>query len=223
MPYSHRPDKRPRLAEADDDDDDEQNIVQLVKPSTLYYRGEIKEPQATRFCMKLRKASDTLQSASSDAPIRVYLSSHGGDVHAGISMYSHILAVKRRTPVHVIVDGYCASAATLPLLAASRRMMAEYATLLVHAVTSYTWGGYKPCELKEESQNLDTLMHLLSSMYLRHSGISKKALRALLKTDRLLTFDECVEYGFVEPAAGLEEAAANGLKHGRATDAHRDP
>ena len=187
-------------AESDDDDDDEV-LVKLISPNTIYYRGEIKEPEASRFCIKLRKAASKL--SNSNLPITVFLSSCGGDAYAGISMYEHICMVKKRVPVHVVADGYVASAATLPLLAATKRIMCRNATFLVHAVTSYTWGGYKPKQLKEESDNLDTLMNILVSLYENHCTMKKKELKRLLDKDQLLTFDQCLEYGFVDGDVAL--------------------
>lgn len=181
---------------AESDSEDEEAFVKYVAPSTIYYRGEIKEPQATEFCMKLRKAARGLQS--SRLPITVFLSSHGGDVYAGVAMYEHICHVKQSVPVYVVADGYVASAATLPLIAASKRIMCRHATLLVHAITSYTWGGYKPKQLKEESENLETLMGILLAMYRKHCTMKAKELQRLLDTDRLLTYDECRKHGLID-------------------------
>ena len=129
--------KRCRYTCKDDDDEEEEDevFVKFISPNTIYYRGEIREPEASKFCIKLRKAARKL--STSNLPITVFLSSHGGDVYAGISMYEHICMVKDSVPIHVVADGYVASAATLPLLAATKRIMCRNATFLVHAVTSY--------------------------------------------------------------------------------------
>ena len=188
-----------RARAADDEEGDKDTFVEYVAPNTIYYRGEIKEPEATKFIQKLRKAASKLASSASSAPITVYISSFGGDAYSGITMYEHVLMVKRDRPVIFVVDGYCASAATLPLLAASERKMCKHATLLVHAVSSEIWGGFKPKQLKEESENLETLMHILMTIYQTHSTLNKKELRKLLEKDKLLTKDECVKFGFIDP------------------------
>ena len=76
--------------------------------------------------------------------------------------------------------------------------MCTHATLLVHAVTSSIWGGFKPKQLKEESENLETLMTLLTNIYQKHSTLKKKDLKKLLEKDKLLTRDECTQYGFID-------------------------
>ena len=73
--------------------DDNETFVSYVAPATLYYRGEIKEPHVTKFVRKLRDASDARREASSSQPIVVYLSSHGGCVYGGITMYEHVRMV----------------------------------------------------------------------------------------------------------------------------------
>ena len=42
---------------ADEDDEDDEVILKTYKNS-LYYRGEIREPEATKFCIKLRELAD---------------------------------------------------------------------------------------------------------------------------------------------------------------------
>lgn len=177
---------------------DDESFVTYVAPATLYYRGEIKEPHVTKFVCKLRKASDTLRESSSSNPIVVYISSYGGCVYGGIAMYEHVRMVAATTPVHTVVDGFCASAATLPFLAGTQRTVCSSATMLVHAVTSTMWGGWKPRELREESENMDTLMELLTAIYARHSSAKPKTLRKLLEKDKLLTLTECRKLGFVD-------------------------
>lgn len=178
------------------DADADAPYVRLVKPCTLYYRGEIKEPQATQFAIKLRRAAKCVRG--SRRRVRIYLSSEGGDAYAGISLYETVKMVARKTPVDVVVDGFAASAATLPLLAATRRFLCRSAFLLVHAVTAETWGGYKPKQLQEEADNLRTLQRVLHGLYSEHCTLSKKELRKLLDKDRLMPYDECVRCGFVD-------------------------
>lgn len=184
-----------RCAEEDENGNDPV-VVKYVAPSTIYYRGEIKEPEATKFIVKLRKAAKNLEH--SKLSIVVYLSSHGGDAHAGISMYEHICDVKRTCPVTVVADGYCASAATLPLIAATRRVMFHSSTVLVHAITSFPWGGYKPKQLREEADNCDTLMNVLVTIYQQHCKLKTSKLKRLLEKDQLLTFEQCLQMGFVD-------------------------
>lgn len=189
--------KRIRFADNDSDDETEHTILKFIEPNMIFYRGEIKEPEATNFCIKLRKAVSKL--SNSRLPVEIFLTSGGGDVYAGISMYEHIMMMKKKHDITVIADGFVASAATLPLMAATTRQMCSHATLLVHAITSYfSWGSFKPRQLKEESDNIETLMQILKSIYKRHCKIKDKSLEKLLEKDKLLTFDECIRFGFVD-------------------------
>ena len=190
--------KRRRMSEADGECEaaDAATVVRYVAPATIFYRGEICEPHATTFCVKLQKAARKLRGT--DRNVDVFLSSEGGDVYAGISMYEHICMVKKRVPVHVIADGYVASAATLVLLAASRRVMRQNATFMIHAVTSFHWGGLKPKELHEEASNTEALMLLLTELYRRHSTLKRRELEKLLDRERNLRYTECLQMGFVD-------------------------
>lgn len=190
--------KRMRLTSEDDSDSEtEHTVIKFVEPNLIFYRGEIKEPEATKFCIKIRKAVSKLRNST--LPVKIFLTSGGGDVYAGISMYEHIIMMKKKHDITVIADGFVASAATLPLMAATNRQMCPHATLLVHAITSYySWGSFKPKQLKEESDNLETLMKILKSIYRRHCKIKDKNLEKLLEKDKLLTFEDCMKFGFVD-------------------------
>lgn len=181
----------------DDSESDTETFTKFVEPNLIFYRGEIKEPHATNFCIKLHNAVAKLQDST--LPIKVFMTSVGGDVYAGIAMYEHIMLMKKTHDITVIADGFVASAATLPLMAATTRQMFTHATLLVHAITShYSWGSFKPKQLKEESDNIETLMKILKSIYKRHCKIKDKSLEKLLEKDKLLTFEECVKLGFID-------------------------
>ena len=59
MRYTH---KRRR---ADDDDGEEsEEVILKVHNDTIYYRGDIQEPQATDFCIELRKLSERMHDTT---------------------------------------------------------------------------------------------------------------------------------------------------------------
>lgn len=178
----------------DEEDDDKENFVKTYK-DTIYFRGEIKEPQATDFCIELRKLSER-QFDTSQSVITIMLSSDGGDVFAGLRMYEAIRRCK--IPVTVMCEGCVASAATLVMLGATRRCMYETSVILVHALKSWMPGYAKPKEIKEELQNSETLTDICTSLYKKHCRITKPAISKMYDTDLYMKADQCLRLGFVE-------------------------
>lgn len=179
--------------ESDDDSSEKENIIKTYK-DTIYFRGEIKEPQATEFCIEIRKMAEK-QFDTSQGAITLMLSSDGGDVFAGLRMYE---AMKRcKVPITVICEGCVASAATLVMLGASQRYMYDTTVILVHSLKSWMAGYAKPKEIKEELQNSETLTNICTDVYKKHCKITKSALTKMYDTDLYMRADQCLRFGFV--------------------------
>ena len=180
--------------ESDDDSSEKENFIKTYK-DTIYFRGEIKEPQATEFCIEIRKMAER-QFDTSQGVITLMLSSDGGDVFAGLRMYE---AMKRcKVPITVICEGCVASAATLVMLGASQRYMYDTSVILVHSLKSWMAGYAKPKEIKEELQNSETLTDICTDLYKKHCKITKSALNKMYDTDLYMRADQCLKLGFVQ-------------------------
>lgn len=193
--------RRAYQAAADDDDSGSESggdgavLLQLVKPRTVFYRGSIEEPHASKFCIMLR---ELVRDDHDGGEIRVYLSSSGGDAYAGLAMHEHILELREQRPICVVADGYVASAATLVLVAASTRVMRDTATVLIHSVRTVMWGEMKPSEVQEEGTNLEQLMQIFRKVYRAHTRMTTRQLDDLLSSERNLNKAECTRLGIVD-------------------------
>ena len=166
----------------------------LLKKNNLYYKGEIKEPQATNFCIKLRELADEYHDTEQN--IMFHLSTHGGDLFAGLSMYEALRHSK--VPVHVIAESCVCSAGTIIMLGASKRFMYKTSVILVHSLSSWMRGRQKPKEIREELQNSETLLDIMSEIYKENTKLNKHNLKKLYDTDLYMRHDECVRLGFVD-------------------------
>ena len=190
--------KRHRFINDDSDSESEKEDFIKVYKDTIYYRGEIKEPLATQFCIELRKLAES-QFDMQNPCISIMLASHGGDVFAGLTMYEAL----RRCKVKTIItcEGCVASAATLVLLGATEKIMYSTSVILVHSLRSWMGGYAKPKEIKEELQNSQTLTDICTQIYKRHSRIKQIALDKLYDTDLYMKADECLKLGFIDKIA----------------------
>ena len=52
--------------------------------------------------------------------------------------------------------------------------------------------------MKDESENIDTLMNIIVNFYLQNTNFDEKTLNNLLKRDLWLTSSKCKYYGLVD-------------------------
>tara|TARA_A100001201_G_scaffold102547_2_gene87987 strand:+ start:568 stop:1206 length:639 start_codon:yes stop_codon:yes gene_type:complete len=132
------------------------------------------------------------------APINLYINSYGGSVFAGFSSVDHIINCK--VPVHSIVDGCAASAATIMSVVADHRMMQKHSFMLIHQLSAGSWGKFE--DLKDDMTNNELLMKTIKEIYEQYTKIPRKQLNEILKHDLWWDAKTCLEYGLVDEIIG---------------------
>ena len=122
-----RREKRSYRAGESSDDESEQPVL-VVQTNHISDRGEITEPAATDFQIKLRELVDEYRDIGH---VVLHLTTEGGSLFAGLSMYEALRTAA--IPVHVIVESEVCSAGTIVMMGARRRLMHRTSVILVHA------------------------------------------------------------------------------------------
>lgn len=186
--------KRHRMKDDKSDEEEDEEVILTSYKNNLYYKGEIREPEATKFCIKLKELADKYHDT--DQNIIFHLTTQGGDIFAGLSMYE---ALRHSTiPVHVIAESCVCSAGTIIMLGASKRFMYTTSVILVHSLSSWMGGLQKPKEIREELQNSETLLDIMSEVYKENTKLNKTNLKKLYDTDLYMRHEECVRLGFID-------------------------
>lgn len=183
-----------RLKGDDEEESDDEEVILKSYKNNLYYKGEIREPEATKFCIKLKELADQYHDTNQN--IMFHLTTQGGDIFAGLSMYEALRHSK--IPVHVIAESCVCSAGTIIMLGASKKFMYTTSVILVHSLSSWMGGLQKPKEIREELQNSETLLDIMSEVYQNNTKLNKTNLKKLYDTDLYMRHDECVKLGFVD-------------------------
>lgn len=189
-----RRDRRKRYKASDSSDEDDDDVMLKVYKNEIYYRGEIKEPYATDFCLKLKSLADEYHDTKRN--VTVHLMTEGGDLFCGFSMYEALRHCK--TPVHIIAESQVCSAGSIIMLGASRRYMYKTSVILVHSLSSWINGMHKPKAIREELINSETLLDIMSEIYKRHTKLTGANLKKLYDTDLYMRHNECLQYGFID-------------------------
>lgn len=188
-------------SKSDDDqitDDSSGDCVRVLGTDMFYY-GDIDDDNILEFITKFKKIERDLLKKAIDLPgynpvITVHIKSDGGDVFAGLSAMDHIAASKLE--VHTIADGLCASAATFMLMGGDKRMMLPNACVLIHQLSSGFWGKFE--EMKNELENCEKFMAIITNIYREHTKIPPKKLDEMMKRDIHLTATECLRFSVID-------------------------
>lgn len=141
----------------------------------------------------IRKA---LRELSGVGEIEVRISSIGGDVDQALQIHDAL----RDHPAKVItiINGFCASAATIIALAGDERRISKNAVYLIHKCSSYVEGNQHDLEKELESQK--TVNDVVLDMYRTVNKKSEQELIDLFNYDngngKWITAQEAVDFGF---------------------------
>jgi ATP-dependent protease ClpP protease subunit len=140
--------------------------------------------------------------------IRVHINSPGGDVFAAILIANALRdqqASKGRT-VECFAEGLVASAATLPLMAGSKVVVADNALVMVHNPWTVAVGN--AADLAKTIAELDKVRNTIVATYKWHSTLDDAALVALMDAETWMDATEALANGFAtEVVEGLKAAA----------------
>ena len=127
-------------------------------------------------------------------PINLYINSEGGCLYSALSIIDIISSNK--VHINTIISGVCMSASTLIFLSGHTRYMMTNSYMLIHNISSGFWG--KMHEFEDEMKNLTELTKKLKTIYKQNSNITKTQLEKILKTDVLITANNCLKYGLID-------------------------
>ncbi len=174
------------------------NVVETSHNRIYFYSG-VTRPKVLQlnkniFNLNVNMLSKTAPLEYTPPPIKIHINSYGGSVFAGLAAVDYIKNSK--IPVHTIIDGCAASAATLMSCVAERRFMHKNACMLVHQLSGMMWGKFQ--EMQDDMQNSEMLMKKIKDIYKQHTKIPKKELDNILKHDLWWEAEKCLEYGLVD-------------------------
>ena len=180
---------------------DKDNIVKSEN-NHIYMYSEITRKTAYEVGNLIKTiASDNMTIADrydvEPSPIYLHINSYGGSVFAALAIIDSIKDCQKKVPVHTVVEGCAASAATLIGCVGSKRYIKKHAHMLIHELRSGVWGKYS--DLEEEMENLKKLMDVIISIYQEHTKLKgTKKLTNLLKKDSWWSAEECLKNQLVD-------------------------
>ena len=129
------------------------NVVEMSHNRIYFYSGvtrpKILQLNKNIFNLNVSMLAKTGPLEYEPPPIKLHINSYGGSVFAGLAAVDYIKNSK--VPVHTVIDGCAASAATLMSCVAEKRFMHRNACMLVHQLSGVMWGKFQ--EMQDYMQN----------------------------------------------------------------------
>jgi ATP-dependent protease ClpP protease subunit len=190
--------------DSDGDDDTTNSSSGTMKKITkennhVYFHAEVNRDNIFELIENIRKCEiDNIVLAhklcTDPIPIYLHINSFGGCVFDALTAIDIIKACK--VPIHTIIEGATASAGTLMSVVGEKRYIRPNAYMLIHQLSSGSWG--KMQELEDDFENNKVLMDKILDIYKEHANIPKKQLREILKHDLWWNIETCKKYGLVD-------------------------
>jgi len=177
---------------------EDNNIVEISQNRIYFYSG-VTRPKILKlnkgiYNLNVNMMSKAVPLEYEPPPIKMHINSYGGSVFAGLAAVDYI--INSKIPVHSIIDGCAASAATLMSVAAERRFMHRHACMLVHQLSGLMWGKFQ--EMQDDMENSEMLMEKIKNIYKKYTKIPKKEMDNILKHDLWWEAEKCLEYGLID-------------------------
>lgn len=174
----------------------------FARGNHIYYFSGVSKDSVYRLqdCLeKLNSQHESMVAKHPEAtitpsPIYLHINSFGGGVFAAFAAIDFIRQSK--IPVHTIIEGASASAATLMSVVGAKRYIRPHASMLIHQLSS--WFGGKLTELEDDYQNVQQMHDTIKTIYKEHTKLRDGELDEMLKHDLWWKADKCLEVGLVD-------------------------
>ena len=181
-------------AETDDEEENGDNVISVID-NHIYFYTEINTSTTFQLHCAIHQLIKKIERCK-NAEIFIHLMTNGGNIFCGFATYDLIKSFKNVT-FTVIIEGCCASAGTLILLAAEKRIIRPNGFLLVHHISNTFWGGnFK--EFEDEMTNMTTLTRKLRRVYKQNTDLTEEKLKEILNRDLWFSAKKCKKLGFVD-------------------------
>lgn len=137
--------------------------------------------------------------AEVEGDIELHINSVGGDIFASIAIGNATKSYAGN--VTCIIDGLCASSATIISSTCKNVVMANNALMMVHNPLSELYGLYNAEQLEKVKNTLNKIGESVTALYCAKTGLSSEEIAEILKNETWFNAQEAVEKHFADSIA----------------------
>jgi ATP-dependent Clp endopeptidase proteolytic subunit ClpP len=180
------------------DNSNDDNQISAVD-NHIYFYSEVERPKMLELNKAIRELDVKLQKSALSLdmelpPIYIHINSYGGSIFAGLSTLDTLRNTKCK--IITIIEGCAASAGTMISIVGHQRWMQKHSYMLIHQLSSSSWGKYS--ELVDDMENNNKLMEMIKDLYEEYTDVPPTELDEILKHDLWWDASKCLEYGLVD-------------------------
>ncbi|MBQ7215227.1 MAG: Clp protease ClpP [Synergistaceae bacterium] len=144
------------------------------------------------------KLIKSLQASQSDS-ITLRINSDGGEVFDAIAIYNYL----KDKNVHVVIDGICASAASIVAMSGKHITMKQGSMMMIHNPLTFAIGESE--DLRAQADILDKITEAIVSIYMSRTGKPHDEITALMDAESWMDGPEAVGLGFADEYQNVPE------------------
>lgn len=168
----------------------------------IYFYADVDSDRCLALMRAIRNADTDLRTEHLSrglegtplTPIWLHIHSYGGDLFTGFSIADQLKMIK--TPIYSVIEGICASAATLLAMSCAKRYILPSSFVLIHQLSGFVWGTHE--QFKDEMTLQNKAMDRLVRFYAEHSKEDEAQIRSMLTRDFWMDAETCVQMGFAD-------------------------
>lgn len=141
------------------------------------------------------KASDTEN-------ITLRINSDGGEVFDAIAIYNYL----KDKNVHVVIDGMCASAASVIAMSGKTITAKKGSMIMIHNPLTFAIGDSE--YLRDQADILDKITASIAGIYSSRTGKSTEEIMSLMNAETWMTAEDALASGFVDEIEAPEPEPA---------------
>jgi len=157
----------------------------------IYFYSDV----ATKPIQQLNQAINELnEQGNGYSEIWIHINSYGGTVYDALAAVDTIKASP--TPIITLIEGMCASAATMLSVVGDRRYIRPHSVMLIHQLRCGVHG--KKEDVVDEMDNVKKLEKRLVTLFTENSKISKTVFQKMMGRELEYSAKKCLKMGFVD-------------------------
>lgn len=194
-----------------------------VTQNHIYIFGDIYNDQSQYASdygiISLRNVVDQINSIPAADELVVHIHSRGGDVSEGFAIYDALVGSGKK--VTTIIEGLCASIATVPALAGSTRKMTENSDLMIHNPWGdpFSMDGFTADDYEKRAEEIRVAEDKLVAFYIKHTGADESLIRSMMNDETFMQADKALEMKFITDI--VTEVKAMALLKGKSTNQNK--
>jgi len=166
----------------------------------VYFHAEVDGKTIQKLLCEMRGAQEYCTTTKnqlnvSEIPIYLHINSLGGELTPAFVAIDFIRGCK--TPIYSIVEGECASAASLMSIVCDKRFIRPNAYMMIHQMSCQTtWG--KLYEVTSMYNYFVDIEKRLKKIYIKNTRVPPEKLEEIWIKDKWLNAKKCMKYGLVD-------------------------